>query len=78
MEVNSAFTSAISGIQRGMEGMARNADEIAKAANGEGGSIIEPLVESRMHKLQVEASSWLLAGRDGLRRSTPPELPPLL
>ena len=64
MEVKSAFSSAVSGIQRGMEGMARNADEIAKAANGEGGSIIEPLVESRMNQLQVEASAKMVKALD--------------
>ena len=56
MEVKSAYGSAISGIQRGMQGLDRNADEIAKASKGEGGDLAKPLVESRMNQLQVEAN----------------------
>lgn len=60
MEVTSAFASAVSGIQRGMQGLDRNADEIARASTGEGGNIVEPLLESRMNQLQVEASAKMV------------------
>lgn len=64
MEVNSAFSNAVSGIQRGMEGLARNSDEIVKATTGEGGDIIKPLVESRLNLLQVEASAKVVRAVD--------------
>jgi hypothetical protein len=60
MEVNSAFANAVTGIQRGMQGLERNADEIAKASKGEGGDITEPLVESHINQLQAEASAKMV------------------
>lgn len=64
MEVTSAFGNAVAGIQRGMEGMARNADEIARATSGEGGDIVTPLMESRLNQLQVEASAKVVKAVD--------------
>ena len=64
MEINSAFANAVSGIQRGMQGMERNADEIARVSVGEGENIIEPLVEGRSNKLQAEASARMLKSID--------------
>jgi len=64
MDVKSAMGSAGSGIQRGMQGQDRNADEIAKASTGEGGNIAEPLVESRINQLQVEASAKMVKTLD--------------
>ena len=56
MDVKSAYGSAVSGIQQGMRGLDKNADEIAKASKGSGDDIARPLVESRMNRLQVEAN----------------------
>ncbi len=56
MELKSAFGNAVTGIQRGMQGLDRNADEIAKASTGEGGDITQPLVDSHINQLQAEAS----------------------
>ena len=57
MDVKSAMGSAVSGIQSGMQGLERNADETAKASIGEGRNITDPLVESRINQLQVEANA---------------------
>ena len=65
MDIKSAYGSALSGIQQGMQGLDRNADEIAKASKGEGGDIAEPLVESRMNRLQVEANVQMVKTVDG-------------
>ena len=64
MEINSAFANAVSGIHRGVQGLERNADEIARASKGEGGDIVEPLVESRINKLQAEASAKIVKTTD--------------
>jgi hypothetical protein len=60
MEINSAFANAVNGIQRGMQGLERNADEVAKASKGDGANIVEPLVESRINSLQAEASARMI------------------
>lgn len=64
MNINSAFGNAVAGIQQGMRGLDRNASEIAGAARGEGQDIAQPLVESREHKLQVEASARMVSTID--------------
>lgn len=63
MDVTSALNSALTGIQRGMDGLHRNSEEIAKAATGEG-NIVEPLLESRVHLQQVEASAKVVKALD--------------
>ena len=60
MDINSAFNHAVSGIKHGMEGLDRNADAIAKASKGDGADVVEPLVESRINKLQAEASAKMV------------------
>jgi hypothetical protein len=57
MEIKSALAYGVTGIQKGMNGLARNAAEIAseKTMTGEQ-SVIEPLVYSKLNRLQVEAS----------------------
>lgn len=58
MKITSAFNSALQGIRRGMEGQDRNAAQIACAEQMRGDdSITQPLVESRVNLLQVEASA---------------------
>ncbi len=64
MEVKSALGSAVTGIQRGMQGLDRNADEIARASGGDGADITESLVDSRINKLQVEASAKMVKTLD--------------
>lgn len=64
MEINSAFGSAVAGIQQGMQGLERNADEIAKASKGEERDIAQPLVESQENRLQVEASAKMVKTLD--------------
>ena len=56
MEINSAFSHAVTGIKRGLDGLDRNADQIARASRGDGADVVEPLVESRINKLQAETS----------------------
>lgn len=65
MDINSAYSNALGGIQRGVQGLERNADEIARASKGDGANIAEQLVESRMNKLQVEASAKMVKTIDG-------------
>ena len=60
MEITSAYSHAVNGIKRGMDGLDRNADEIAKASKGDGADVVEPLVESRINKLQAEASAKMV------------------
>ena len=56
MEINKGFASAVAGIRRGMEGLDRNASEIASATTGEGANVAGALVDSKINKLQVEAN----------------------
>ena len=56
MEINNGFSNAVAGIRRGMEGLDRNSAEVAAASNGDGADIVEPLVENKINKLQVEAN----------------------
>jgi hypothetical protein len=56
MEVSSAFGSGLLGIQRGMQGLDRNAADIASASKSdEELPPVEALVESKVNRLQVEA-----------------------
>jgi hypothetical protein len=64
MEISSAFNSAVTGIQRGLDGLDRNTDKIAKSSNGQGGDVVEPLVESRINQLQVEANTKMVKTLD--------------
>lgn len=58
MKITSAFNSALQGIRRGMEGLDRNAAQIASAEQLQGdASPTQPLVESKLNRLQVEASA---------------------
>lgn len=60
MEINSALSHAVTGIKRGMDGLERNADAIARTSKGDGADVVEPLVESRINKLQAEASAKMV------------------
>jgi hypothetical protein len=64
MEVKSAFSSAVTGIQRGMQGLDRNADEITKVSSGGDGDVAASLVDSRINKLQVAASAQMVKTLD--------------
>lgn len=56
MNIDSAWNSALTGIRRGMEGLDRNAADVAGASKGDGKDIAAPLVESKQNKLQVQAN----------------------
>jgi hypothetical protein len=64
MEINNAMGSAVNGIRRGLQGLERNAVEVAGAAKGEGSDIAAPLVDSRVNKLQVEANVSMIKTLD--------------
>lgn len=64
MEVNSAFSSAISGIATGMQGLERNADTIIKASAGSGADVAEPLLESRLDVQQVAVNAKVIGTLD--------------
>ncbi|GAB4288609.1 MAG: hypothetical protein Kow0096_01110 [Thiohalomonadaceae bacterium] len=58
MKITAAFNSALQGIRRGMDGLDRNTAQIASAGQLQGeASPTEPLVESKVNRLQVEASA---------------------
>lgn len=58
MKITAALGSALQGIRRGMEGLDRNTAQIASAEQMRGeSSPLQPLVESKVNRLQVEASA---------------------
>ncbi|MFA5628000.1 MAG: hypothetical protein WCX90_07770 [Thiohalomonadaceae bacterium] len=65
MNITSSLHNALHGIQKGMAGIDRNTSEIASAGQMEGkASPIEPLVESKLNRLQVEASAKVMQAVD--------------
>ena len=63
---NLTLNTSMMGIQRGMEGLNRNAASIAQASTGEGRDVVQPLVESRINKLHVEANVKMLKTQDDM------------
>lgn len=60
-------SGALNGIQRGIDGLQRNAAEIAGVSGSNGSevrSLTEPLVELRTNVQQVEASVQVLKAED--------------
>lgn len=69
MAITPASANALSGIQRGMEGLQRSASEIASAARMNGAperGLAEPLVEQIRSAAQVEASVQVLRTENDL------------
>lgn len=64
MDINNAQGTALSGIRRGLDGLQRNASEVARASTGSGEDVSAPLVESRVNQLQVEANVTMLKTLD--------------
>lgn len=65
MEVKGALNSAVLGIQRGMKGLDRNAADIASAKQMRGeDSPVEPLIDSKLNSLQVQASAKIVKAVD--------------
>ena len=58
------FNTSVQGIARGMEGLNRNASEIAQAGGKEGADIVQPLVESKLNQRLVEANVKMLKAQD--------------
>ena len=58
----SATSSAVQGIQRGLQGLNKNAAEIASAKrmDGDGADDTQPMVEMMENRQQVEASAKVL------------------
>ena len=64
MSTISGFSSAVTGINRGMDGMRRNAQAIASQGTSEPVSVkavTESLVDLKSNSLQVEASAKVLS-----------------
>lgn len=60
-----AANSGIATIRQGLKGLDRDAAKVAHAAASEGReSPAEPLVESRQHRLQVEAGAKVVKTAD--------------
>ena len=69
MKVDSVLSSAITGIQRGMNSAREHAAEIASADqfnNDSPSSLVEPMVGLRMDEIQVKASSQVLKAYDAM------------
>ena len=64
--IETTLNNALTGIQRGMSGLERNAASIAQAATGQGDDIVQPLVESKLNKLQVESNVKVLKTQDDM------------
>lgn len=64
MEINNGFANAVAGIRRGLDGLDRDAAEIASASKGDGTNITEPLVDSKINKLQVDANASVIRTLD--------------
>lgn len=61
MEVKSAWSSALSGIQKGMRDLDANAAKIAHATTTEGKEdVAKPLVESRVDAQQVAVNAKVI------------------
>lgn len=67
MKIDSVFSQALLGIQRGLGSARQHAAEIASAGQLDGDSpvnLVEPLVGLKMDKLQVQASTEVLKAYD--------------
>lgn len=64
MKIPSVHNSGVLGIQRGLDGLERNAADIAQASGGQAEDVLTPLVDSKSHRLQVEASAKVLQAAD--------------
>jgi hypothetical protein len=67
MKIDSVFSQAMLGIQRGLGSARQHAAEIASAGQLDGDStvsLVEPLVGLKMDKLQVQASTEVLKAYD--------------
>ena len=65
MAISSAFGNGLLGIQRGMQGLDRNAAAIASTSKStEELPPVEALVESKINRLQVEASVSVIRSVD--------------
>lgn len=64
MEINNGFANAVAGLRRGMDGLDRDAAEIASASKGDDANITTSLVDSKINKLQVEANASVIRTLD--------------
>ena len=67
--ISSAFQSGLSGIATGMNGMSRNAAEIASSRQMEGTAtrdVAEPMVEQTQNLRVAEASTKVVSAADGM------------
>jgi len=69
MKIDSVFSQAMLGIQRGLHSARAHAAEIASAGQLDGDSsvnLVEPLAGLKMDKLQVQASAEVLKSYDAM------------
>ena len=67
MMISGAFQSGAAGVQNGMDGLRRNAAELASARQMEGSAtrdIAKPLVEQTENMRQIEASAKVISASD--------------
>lgn len=61
MDIKPALASGLAGIQRGMQGLDKNAADIAQASKDTTTTPpVDALVESKVNRLQVEASAKVI------------------
>ncbi len=68
MQINPAFANGLLSIQRGMQGLDRNAHEIAsrpaRGTDEPARDLAQPLVESRINLRQVQAGAAVVRTQD--------------
>ncbi len=68
MAINPIYGSAVTGIQRGLDGLRRDADTIANANTAEEGvldsDVMGALIQLGVHRTQVEASAVVIRRTD--------------
>ncbi len=68
--VNSALSSGLQGIQRGLDSMQQNAGQIAKASRtDQTGSLAKPLVNLVADRAQIEASVKVVQAADAMSKT---------
>jgi hypothetical protein len=75
MEIKTAASSALLGIRSGLDGLDRNAAELASAKQARGeASPIGPLLDSRANQRQIEVNAKVLKSVDEMMGSLLDEL----
>lgn len=68
--VGSALNIGVQGIQKGLESMSQNADQVAKAnSSGKVTDVVKPMVEMIADRTQIEASVKVVQAADAMTKT---------